>query len=184
MLWRDSNKTQLFAFVLLIAFFALTVIPPRIFFTFVILHRFYKGKLRANRIRRNNRANALLTLNAIFNLPELRNLFLKAEDSTPWKAAIYNSPALQKKVAEGLRVRLSLDIDEKTIFLKCKSPLELLNLVASCEAKLVIAPGAKDVKKKVKGKKSVLKGFLLNIPSEYYCFQYPVPTGIKRRPSL
>jgi len=145
----------------------------------VIFHRFYKGKMRANRIRRNNRGNALLTLNAIFNLPELRNYFLKAEDSAPWKAGIFNNSVLQKKIAEGLRQRLSLDIDEKTIFKDCKSPLDLLNLVASCEAKLIIAPGTKDVKKKVTGKKSALKGFLLNIPSEYYSYQYPVPAGIK-----
>lgn len=135
--------------------------------------------MRANRIRRNNRANALLTLNAIFNLPELRNHFLKPEDSAPWKSGIFNNSALQKRIAEGLRQRLSLDIDEKTIFKDCKSPLDLLNLVASCEAKLVIAPGVKDVKKKVTGKKSALKGFLLNIPSEYYSYQYPIPTGIK-----
>ena len=166
--------------MLLIVFFAMTVIPPRIFFTLVIFHRFYKGKMRANRIRRNNRNNALLTLNAIFNLPELRNHFLKPEDSTPWKSGIFNNSTIKNKIAEGLRQRLSLDIDEKTIFKECKSPLDLLNLVASCEAKLIIAPGVKDVKKKVRGKRSVLKGFLLNLPSEYYSYQYPIPAGIKQ----
>lgn len=166
-------------FVLLVILFATMIIPPRILFTLIIIQRFYKGKQRANRIKRNNRIIAINTLAAVFNMDKVRDLFLRPEDNSAWPSGIFNTAQLQKTITDGIRSRLSLEFDEKTLFIRCRSPLELLNFICSCEAKLIIAPGVTDVKKKVRGKRSVLKGFLLNIPSEYYSFLYPLLPSIK-----
>jgi hypothetical protein len=81
---------------------------------------------------------------------------------------------LQKKIVDGIRTRLSLNVDI-SIFKESKSPAELLDYIRSTNVPLKMKgnKGEKIVDKNKKRKTNPLVGFLSNIPSEYYRYQNP-----------
>ena len=151
----------------------LSAIPPRIIILTGGLWKFYKGKKAAERRVANNKRVCDEVLTNLFN-QFTRDLFLKTSSNDPWPIELLENSNLQKKIIEGIRMRLSLNVDV-SIFKECKSAAELLDYIRSTDLPLKMKgnKGEKIVDKNKKRKLNSLLGFLSNIPSEYYRYQHP-----------
>ena len=121
----------------------------------------------------HNRTVSEDVLNSLFN-QFLSGLFIKVDSNEFWSKEVSENPGVQKKIVEGIRIRLSLDITTE-IFQKCRSPYELWNYIASASLSLNLKDNKGEyVYDFYKDRQSnLLWGFLTNIPSEYYRLEHP-----------
>jgi hypothetical protein len=171
--WEDPKKSLYFVIGLAVLIVCLSAVPPRIIILAGGLWKFYKGKKTAERRVANNKRVCDEVLTNLFN-QFTRDLFLKTNSYDPWPMELVENSNLQKKIVDGIRTRLSLNVDI-SIFKESKSPAELLDYIRSTNVPLKMKgnKGEKIVDKNKKRKTNPLVGFLSNIPSEYYRYQNP-----------
>ena len=172
-LWEDPKKTQYFCIGICILIFLFICIPFRFILLAAGFHRFYKGYNYTKKKILHNRTVSEDVLNSLFN-QFLSGLFIKVDSNEFWSKEVSENPGVQKKIVEGIRIRLSLDITTE-IFQKCRSPYELWNYIASASLSLNLKDNKGEyVYDFYKDRQSnLLWGFLTNIPSEYYRLEHP-----------
>ena len=172
-LWEDPEKSYIFCFILLFLILLLILIPFRAILFFFGLYRFYKGyKFTQHRIESNQKVSeeVVNTLLAQF----LSNRLIKANSNDFWPKELKDTPNIQKKIVEGIRFKLGLDVSVE-VFEKCKSPSELSLYLSSA----IVLLKRKDNKSEslsdlnFNNHKNLFWGFLTNVPSEYYRLEHP-----------
>jgi len=150
----------------------LLAVPSRIIIGFVITFHFIKGKkFTVTRITYNRKASEEV-LSAIYK-QFLRDFFIKTDSAQPWPNDLLENSSLQKKMIEAIRTRTGLDVDPD-VFRRCSTPVKLLDLISSCETKIVVkGPKGKKIEENVKRRKNPVLGFLANVPSEFYRLYNP-----------
>ena len=172
-LWEDSEKSFIFCsgLILLILFFSL--IPFRAILLIAGLHRFYKGYKFTQRRIENNRRVAEDVINKLL-AKHYNERVIRAHSEERWPKEFRENLGLQKKIVEGIRLALELEISLE-VFDVCQCPLELASFVGSSRVMLKV----RDVKGEnfgrvyEKEKVNVLWSFLSNVPSEYYRLEHP-----------
>jgi hypothetical protein len=172
-LWEDPEKSYYFCIGLLITIVLFFLVPTRLIILFIGLHRFYKGyKFTHRRIKYNQRlCEEVLT--SLFKQYS-SDSFFRTDSTHPWAQEITDKSGLQKKIVEGIRTRLSLEVDSD-LFKKCTCPKEMLEYISSCQVMLK----HKDNKGEhvydfgYSKHDNLLWGFLTNVPSEYYRMEHP-----------
>ena len=113
-------------------------------------------------------------LNSLFE-QYLKDSFIKSDTDEQWSRELMENFGLQKKIVEGIRMRLSLDADIE-LFNTCLTPLELTEYISSAALKLKHKDNkGEHVYDDVTSDKNdnLLWGFLTNVPSEYYRLEHP-----------
>ena len=171
-LWEDPQKSLYFCCGLIILIYILYSIPFRLLILLVGISRFISGRKKTNFMIRNNRDLCKEILDSLFT-KYVPDYFLKVEEEKPWTPELIGNLALQKKFVERIRRHLNIDVDI-TMFTKYTCPKSLHEALSSCET--VIKHRDRDghiSEKSMKIEENLLKGFLSNIPSEYYRFLHP-----------
>lgn len=179
-LWEDPEKSTYFCIGIMFLAFVLYCIPSRFLILIIGLHRFLKGrKFTKKRIDNNQKIceeilNSLLSQH--FNLFD----FYKNKKNDPWPIDLVTNPNLQKKIIEGIRIRLNLDIDTKA-FEQYLTPEELMEALSSIETMLKLrdAKGQLIYDPNKLENKNFIVGFLSNVPSEYFRYYNPRVTDIE-----
>ena len=172
-LWENPQKSYYFCIGLLMFIAFLIVIPFRAVLLFGGLYRFYKGYKYTKKRILQNRKLCEEVLSSLF-VQYLNDSFLRINSNEFWAKEILESSGIQKRIVEGIRMRLSLDVTLE-IFEFCKSPLELCNYLSSAATML----RHKDNKGEhvydyhADKNNNLLLGFLTNVPSEYYRLEHP-----------
>jgi hypothetical protein len=111
-------------------------------------------------------------VNSLF-LQHWNNEIVKADSLESWSKDFIESMPTKKKIIEGLRTRLNLEVTEK-VFDECKCPEELTEKISSVEVLLKHRDkkGEHIYESSIKSS-NLLWSFLTNVPSEYYRVEHP-----------
>lgn len=178
-LWEDPQKSLYFAMGILLFIMFLILIPFRFILFAGGLYKFYKGYKYTKKRILQNRKLCEEVLSNLFS-QYFSDSFVRVQSNEFWKKEILENVAIQKKIAEGIRMRLGLDVDVE-MFETCKSPLELCGYLSSAAIML----RHKDNKGEhlydihMDRNNNLLLGFLTNVPSEFYRLEHPRLTSVE-----
>mgnify|MGYP001049144532 FL=1 len=169
-LWEDRQKSSYFLVGLAIATMVCLVIPFRVILLGIGVLRFMKGKKLTKNMMIHNRKVCSEVLNSLFT-QHLSSYVYNCSTEESWPNDFIQNTNLQRKIADGIRSRLSLEVTTD-IFFECPNPAQLLEHLCSVEVMLKMKgpKGQVIVDPNRKEKLNLVKGFISNIPSEYYRF--------------
>jgi len=179
-LWEDPQKSSYFCIGVVMVAFVLYCIPFRALMLLLGVHRFLKGKKFTKRRIENNTKICEEILNSLLSQYLNNYDYYKNFKTVIWPIELVTNMNLQKKIVEGIRSRLSLDVDVK-IFEDYTTPEELAEALSSVEIMLKMrdAKGNLIYDPSKFEKKNFIAGFLSNIPSEYFRYYHPRVAGIE-----
>jgi hypothetical protein len=108
--WENPRRTGFFCLGIVILMYILVAIPPRIILTIALFASFVDGKVYTKKRIDHNKEVCKFVLESLYK-QFLSNFFLKIDSSAPWPNDLLESPSMQKKMVEIIRIRTALQIE-------------------------------------------------------------------------
>ena len=170
--WEDPQKSLYFCIGLIFIAYLLYSIPFRLLILIVGVAKFLDGKKKAKKIRAQNKALSAEVLSSVFTI-HLSDYYLQVDTERPWAQELLKNLSLQKKIVKSINSKLAVNLDTE-IFQCCESPKQLFDSLSSVEVLLKLrTPDGHIAERTKKHSTNPVKGFISNIPSEYYRFMHP-----------
>lgn len=171
-MWEDPQKSLYFCIGLIIVVYLVYSIPFRLLVLIIGVLKFLDGKKTALKIHKLNQELCAQVLSSIFTI-HLSDYYLQVDTERPWSQDLLKNVSLQKKIIKSINSKLALNIDTD-IFQFCDSPKKLFDSLSSIEVLLKLRTQDGHIAERSKNHSTnPIKGFISNIPSEYYRFVHP-----------